>query len=128
MKKIIDSRTCKKDNNWKEEKRNLCDECENCMHNFCSLTNCVETCSHALNILRITEENRKEQDSFINNLIRIKELEEMYEMFKKKIWARHEDVCGDEMIELNSAEEVLFNLLSELGCWNEEKIYKEGNN
>lgn len=69
----------------------------------------------------------KTLDDF-DTLIRIKELEEMYEMFKKKIWVRHEDVCGDEMIELNSAEEVLFNLLSELGCWNEEKIYKEGNN
>ena len=50
-----------------------------------------------------------------------KQLEEMYEKYQKKLWREHEDVRGDDMIEVGYAEEFLQELLMELGCWNGEE-------
>ncbi len=51
----------------------------------------------------------------------IKKLEEMYQKFEKKLWSEHEDVRGDDMIEVGYAEQFLQDLLLEFGCWDEEK-------
>ncbi len=54
------------------------------------------------------------------NAVPTKQLEEMYEKFQKKLWYEHEDVMGNQMVEMGSAEQVLQDLLMELGCWEEE--------
>ena len=51
--------------------------------------------------------------------ITIKQLEEMYDKFQKKLWREHEDVRGDDMIEVGYAEQFLQDLLMEFGCWEE---------
>ena len=56
--------------------------------------------------------------------ITIKQLEEMYDKFQKKLWHEHEDVRGDDMIEIGYAEQFLQDLLMEFGCW--EEVASEG--
>lgn len=51
----------------------------------------------------------------------IKKLEEMYQKFEKKLWSAHEDVRGDDMVEVGYAEQFLQDLLLEFGCWDEEE-------
>lgn len=52
--------------------------------------------------------------------ISIKQLEEMYDKFQQKLWREHEDVRGDDMIEVGFAEQFLQELLMEFGCWDSE--------
>ncbi len=52
--------------------------------------------------------------------IPIKQLEEMYEKYKKLLWKEQEDVRGDDMIMVGYAEQFLQDLLCELGCWDSE--------
>lgn len=52
--------------------------------------------------------------------VTIKQLEEMYTKFEQKLWREHEDVRGDDMIEVGYAEQFLQDLLAEFGCWDEE--------
>ena len=53
--------------------------------------------------------------------ITTKQLEEMYEKYQKKLWREHEDVRGDDMIEVGYAEDFLQELLMEFGCWEGEE-------
>lgn len=55
-----------------------------------------------------------------NKTVTVKQLEEMYDKFQKKLWSVHEDVRGDDMIEVGYAEQFLQDLLGEFGCWDEE--------
>lgn len=55
-----------------------------------------------------------------NKTVNVKQLEEMYDKFQKKLWSVHEDVRGDDMIEVGYAEQFLQDLLGEFGCWDEE--------
>ena len=50
-----------------------------------------------------------------------KKFQEMLRTFQKKMWENHEEVCGNDMIEINSAENILENLLYEFGCWSDEE-------
>lgn len=52
--------------------------------------------------------------------VTIKQLEEMYTKFEQKLWREHEDVRGDDMIEVGYAEQFLQDLLVEFGCWDGE--------
>lgn len=52
--------------------------------------------------------------------VTVKQLEEMYDKFQKKLWREHEDVRGDDMIEVGYAEQFLQELLMEFGCWDRE--------
>lgn len=77
-----------------------------------------ESCYNDIwNILSDKEEKIRELPGI--KAVPIKEIEGIYEKYQKKLWARHEDVRGDYMIELGSAEEALLDLLAELGCWDE---------
>lgn len=49
-----------------------------------------------------------------------KQLEEMYERFQKKLWSEHEDIMGNQMIDIGTAEQFLQDLLMELGCWEDK--------
>lgn len=63
---------------------------------------------------------KKERDNLEKlkqKTITIKQLEEMYDKFQKKLWREHEDVRGDEMIEIGYAEQFLQDFLMEFGCW-----------
>ncbi len=65
---------------------------------------------------------KKERDNLEKlkqETITIKQLEEMYDKFQKKLWREHEDVRGDDMIEVGYAEQFLQDLLMEFGCWEE---------
>lgn len=65
---------------------------------------------------------KKERDNLEKlkqKTITIKQLEEMYDKFQKKLWHEHEDVRGDDMIEVGYAEQFLQDLLMEFGCWEE---------
>lgn len=55
-----------------------------------------------------------------------KQLEEMFTKFQSKIWSQREDVMGDDVVRLGDAEQDLMNLLSELGCWDEDQRFKAG--
>lgn len=61
----------------------------------------------------------KEQEPTVK-AIPLKQLEEMYEKFQKKLWRESEDVRGDDMIEVGFAEESLQEFLIEFGCWDSE--------
>ena len=52
--------------------------------------------------------------------ITTKTLENMYERFQNKIWHEHEDVMGNQMVEMGTAEQILSDFLLELGCWDDE--------
>ena len=70
---------------------------------------------------------KKERDNLEKlkqKTITIKQLEEMYDKFQKKLWREHEDVRGDDMIEIGYAEQFLQDLLMEFGCW--EEVEAEG--
>lgn len=70
---------------------------------------------------------KKERDNLEmlkQKTITIKQLEEMYDKFQKKLWREHEDVRGDDMIEIGYAEQFLQDLLMEFGCW--EEVEAEG--
>lgn len=65
---------------------------------------------------------KKERDNLEKlkqKTITIKQLEEMYDKFQKKLWREHEDVRGDDMIEIGYAEQFLQDFLMEFGCWEE---------
>lgn len=65
---------------------------------------------------------KKERDNLEKlkqKTITIKQLEEMYDKFQKKLWREHEDVRGDDMIEIGYAEQFLQDFLMEFGCWGE---------
>lgn len=70
---------------------------------------------------------KKERDNLEKlkqKTITIKQLEEMYDKFQKKLWREHEDVRGDDMIEIGYAEQFLQDFLMEFGCW--EEVTAEG--
>lgn len=48
----------------------------------------------------------------------------MYDKFQKKLWHEHENVRGDDMIEIGYAEQFLQDFLMEFGCW--EEVAAEG--
>ena len=61
----------------------------------------------------------------INNIpdsktVTVKQLEDMYISYEKSLWREHEDVRGDDMIEVGYAEQFLQDLLGEFGCWDED--------
>lgn len=65
---------------------------------------------------------KKERDNLEKlkqGTITIKQLEEMYDKFQKKLWREHENVRGDDMVEIGYAEQFLQDLLMEFGCWEE---------
>lgn len=65
---------------------------------------------------------KKERDNLEKlkqGTITIKQLEEMYDKFQKKLWLEHENVRGDDMVEIGYAEQFLQDLLMEFGCWEE---------
>lgn len=71
---------------------------------------------------------KKERDNLEKlkqKTITIKQLEEMYDKFQKKLWREHEDVRGDDMIEIGYAEQFLQDFLMEFGCWEEADDNKE---
>ena len=52
-------------------------------------------------------------------VVTTKQLEEMYQQFERKLWSVHEDVRGDDMVEIGYAEQFLQDFLMEMGCWDE---------
>lgn len=60
------------------------------------------------------------QNAICNKTVTTKQLEEMYTKYEKLLWKEHEDVRGDDMIEVGYAEQFLQDLLCEFGCWDEE--------
>lgn len=65
---------------------------------------------------------KKERDNLEKlkqGTITIKQLEEMYDKFREKLWLKHESILGDEMIKIGYAEQFLQDLLMEFGCWEE---------
>ena len=44
----------------------------------------------------------------------------MYDSYEKSLWREHEDVRGDDMVELGTAEQLLQEELCILGCWDDE--------
>lgn len=65
---------------------------------------------------------KKERDNLEKlkqGTITIKQLEEMYDNFREKLWLKHESILGDEMIKIGYAEQFLQDLLMEFGCWEE---------
>lgn len=70
---------------------------------------------------------KKERDNLEKlkqETITIKQLEEMFDKFREKLWLKHENVFGDEMIKIGYAEQFLQDLLMEFGCW--EEVEAEG--
>lgn len=65
------------------------------------------------------KKERENLEKLKQKTITIKQLEEMYDKFQKKLWHEHEDVRGDDMIEVGYAEQFLQDLLMEFGCWEE---------
>lgn len=62
----------------------------------------------------------------INNIpnsktVTVKQLEDMYNSYEKSLWREHEDVRGDDMVELGTAEQLLQEELCMLGCWDDEE-------
>lgn len=55
-----------------------------------------------------------------------KQLEEMFTKYKSKLWSHKEEVLGDDVVRLGDAEQILEDLLSELGCWEKEERLKAG--
>lgn len=53
-------------------------------------------------------------------VVTTEQLEEMYEKFQKRLWHEHEDVMGNDVVELGFAEQSLQNYLVEFGCWEKE--------
>ena len=78
--------------------------------------------NYAINSLETDEKYQLEYEISTgkNKVVTTKQLEEMHEKFQKKLWHEHEDVMGNQMVEMGSAEQVLQDLLMELGCWDEE--------
>lgn len=68
-------------------------------------------------IIYVADSQKEEQES---KTVTVKQLEKMYDKFQKKLWKEHEDVRGDDMIELGYAEQFLQELLMEFGCWDSE--------
>lgn len=65
---------------------------------------------------------KKERDNLEKlkqEIITIKQLEEMYDKFREKLWLKHENILGDHMIKIGYAEQFLQDLLMEFGCWEE---------
>lgn len=65
---------------------------------------------------------KKERDNLEKlkqGTITIKQLVEMYDKFREKLWLKHESILGDEMIKIGYAEQFLQDLLMEFGCWEE---------
>ena len=60
------------------------------------------------------------QNAICNKTVSIKQLEEMYDSYEKSLWREHEDVRGDDMVEIGYAEQFLEELLMEFGCWDKE--------
>lgn len=50
-----------------------------------------------------------------------KQLEEMYDSYDKGLWREHEDVRGDDMVEMGTALQLLQEELYLLGCWDDEE-------
>jgi hypothetical protein len=50
-----------------------------------------------------------------------KQLEEMYDSYEKSLWREHEDVRGDDMVEMGTALQLLEEELCLLGCWDREE-------
>ncbi len=71
-----------------------------------------DLCRDTANLLEELEQEPK--------TVTVKQLEEMYDKFQKKLWREHEDVRGDDMIEVGYAEQFLQELLMEFGCWDRE--------
>ena len=65
---------------------------------------------------------KKERDNLEKlkqETITIKQLEEMYDKFREKLWLKHENILGDEKIKIGYAQQFLQDLLMEFGCWEE---------
>lgn len=65
---------------------------------------------------------KKERDNLEKlkqETITIKQLEEMYDKFREKLWLKHENILGDDMIKIGYAQQFLQDLLMEFGCWEE---------
>lgn len=65
---------------------------------------------------------KKERDNLEKlkqETITIKQLEEMFDKFREKLWLKHENVFGDEMIKIGYAQQFLQDFLMEFGCWEE---------
>ncbi|MBO7731789.1 MAG: hypothetical protein J6S67_04535 [Methanobrevibacter sp.] len=70
---------------------------------------------------------KKERDNLEKlkqETITIKQLEEMYDKFREKLWLKHENILGAEMIKIGYAQQFLQDLLMEFGCW--EEVAAEG--
>ena len=52
--------------------------------------------------------------------VTVKQLEEMYDSYETSLWREHEDVRGDDMVELGTAKLLLQEELCILGCWDDE--------
>lgn len=74
-----------------------------------------------LNTIYETQVNNIKTLPSVPQAIPIKQLEEMYDKFQQKLWREHEDVRGDDMIEVGYAEQFLQDLLMEFGCWDSEE-------
>lgn len=71
---------------------------------------------------------KKERDNLEKlkqETITIKQLEEMFDKFREKLWLKHENVFGDEMIKIGYAQQFLQDFLMEFGCWEEADDNKE---
>ena len=53
-------------------------------------------------------------------VVTTEQLEEMYIKFQQRLWHEHEDVMGNDVVELGFAEQSLQNYLMEFGCWDRE--------
>ena len=50
----------------------------------------------------------------------------MFTKFQNKIFCQGEEVLGEIFVRLGDAEQILEDLLSELGCWEKEERFKAG--
>ena len=114
-----------------EEKRSsgkcakqTCDECDdNCalLYEQGNWGEWKETLRYAINSLKtdlkydLMYEGAPETKS-----VTTKQLEKMYEDYEKSLWREHEDVRGDDMVEMGTALTLLQEELCLLGCWDEE--------
>ena len=71
-----------------------------------------DLCTDTANLLEELEQEPK--------TVTVKQLEDMYDSYEKSLWREHEDVRGDDMVELGTAEQLLQEELCILGCWDDE--------
>ena len=57
--------------------------------------------------------------------ISTKQLDEMYSSYEKSLWREHEDVRGDDMVEMGTALNLLSEELCLLGCWDDDEVEEQ---